>query len=152
MTTIYKNLKITSTDKRGQKVAPLIDNSNYHIITVTNIDTKKFIRFEFWSSMASPRIITNEDLLQAFECFVNDAVAGAENESFEDFCGAFGYDVYDEDIVYGNYDKPETLRRPYNKKALKAHKGCLKAREQAQKVIDGCLWEFAGELYDTINN
>lgn len=66
-------------------------NWNHHRVTVRSSRTNKLTGFDFWASIASPHVDSRADVLSAFECFVSDALAG--RESFEDFCGEFGYDT-----------------------------------------------------------
>ena len=59
-------------------------------VTVSKIGAGCRTSFDFWASIAHPRIEGRSDLLGAFECFLSDCISGLD--SFEDFCGNFGYD------------------------------------------------------------
>lgn len=86
----FLSFTITATYK-GDKKATWGDNWNNHRITVYNKTTKKRISFEFWASLAEPKIRTRRDCLSAFDCFLSDAMCG--DQSFEDFCSDCGYDT-----------------------------------------------------------
>lgn len=89
----WKNFVITA-EYRGDKPAPWADgrqNWNYHRITVKNTENGLYTGFDFWASIAHPHLETEYDLLNAFYCFVSDALSGLE--TFEDFCAEFGYDT-----------------------------------------------------------
>lgn len=129
MKTTFKNFSITSTFK-GDKVAPWSDkqqNYNNHTITVTNTETKQKISFEFWGSIVKPEIKTEDELLNAFYCFVSDAVSGIS--SFENFCGEFGYD---ED----------------SRTAEKTWKACKKSLEKLNKIYNGDIYILSNELQE----
>lgn len=132
METIYKDFKIKS-EYKGDKAAPWGDrqeNWNNHIITVKNITTGKRTSFEFWASIMHPEIQTEDDLLNAFECFVSDALSG-EN-SFEDFCNEYGYDTD-------------------SRSAERTHKACVKSNQKLKGIYAGDLYELANELNEKIN-
>lgn len=129
MKTTFKNFLINSTFK-GDKVAPWSDkqqNYNNHTITVTNTETEQKISFEFWGSIMKPEVKTEDELLNAFYCFVSDAVSG--NYSFNEFCGEFGYD---ED----------------SRKAEKTWKACKKSLENLNKIYNGDVYDLANELQE----
>lgn len=115
MRTTYGNFIITSTFK-GDKLWSADDkmhNYNRHIITITNTETKKRTRFDFWGSIAQPEIQTDDELLFAFYCFLSDAEGS--RYGFKDFCGNFGYD---EDSM----------------RAYKAFKSCEKSLKKAENI------------------
>lgn len=90
-TTTYKNFKI-SAEFDGKKVASWDANNDRHNkVTVKNLDNGKRTSFDFWGSVVNPRVESEYDLLNAFYCFVSDALAGVD--SFENFCSDFGYDI-----------------------------------------------------------
>ena len=129
MKTTFKNFSITSTFK-GDKVALWDDkqqNYNNHTITVTNTETKHKISFEFWGSIIKPEVKTEDELLNAFYCFISDAVSGTY--SFNEFCGEFGYD---ED----------------SRTAEKTWKSCKKSLEKLNKIYNGDVYDLANELQE----
>jgi hypothetical protein len=92
METVYKQLKITS-EFVGEKLA-FWDEANdswtrHYVIYVENKFTGYFLRFDYWTSKVRPKIELETELLEAFECFVADAVSGIN--SFSEFCSLFGY-------------------------------------------------------------
>ena len=90
-TTTYKNFKITAKFD-GLKVAIWDEyNDRHNKVTIKNLENGKWTSFDFWGSIKNPRLESDYDLLNAFYCFVSDALSGLE--SFESFCGEFGYDI-----------------------------------------------------------
>lgn len=120
----YKQFEIKATYKGTKKAEWSSDNFNNHMITVTNTETKEKITFEFWASNARPKLNREYDILNAFYCFVSDAVGGSE--SFEYFCSEFGYDTD-------------------SRKAEKIYRKCKKQLEKLNKIYDG-------DIYDLVNN
>jgi hypothetical protein len=97
------------------------------MITVTNTETGNKATFEFWASVAHPQLNREYDILNAFYCFVTDAVSGSY--SFDDFCSEFGYDTD-------------------SKSADKIHKKCKKSLEKLQKIYDGDIYDLANDLQE----
>lgn len=94
MKTTYENF-IISSKFVGEKPAPWSDdigrkNYNHNKVTVKNIDNGKSTTFDFWCSLLRPELETESDLLDAFYCFVSDALLGWQ--SFVEFCNEMGYD------------------------------------------------------------
>lgn len=92
MTVTFKNWKITAT-YTGSKAANWggnVENWNHHTVTVTNTENGKRTRFDFWASIAKPELDSDYDIMNAFYCFVSDAIYG--DMSFSDFCAGLGYD------------------------------------------------------------
>lgn len=84
---------VISASYTGSKPAPWTNgaaNWNHHWVTVRSTVTGKRTGFDFWASIAHPRLESEYDLLNAFYCFVSDALSGAM--SFREFCCEFGYD------------------------------------------------------------
>ena len=89
MKTTYKNFSISSVAHLGEKVSSWdCLNSNYHKITVKNLDNGKKTSFDFWCSRAEPTFKTENDLLNVFYCFLSDVDAGTYslNEFYKEFC------------------------------------------------------------------
>ena len=125
-TTTYKNFKITAKFD-GLKVASWDEyNDRHNKVTIKNLENGKQTSFDFWGSIKNPRLESDYDLLNAFYCFVSDALSGLE--SFEIFCGEFGYDTD-------------------SRKAEKIHKVCKRAYTKFERVSG-----FSNdEMYDFIN-
>jgi hypothetical protein len=129
MNATFKNYSI-SAEYLGDKPAPWSDkdreqNYNRHRVIVRNRTSGKRVSFYFWASLAQPELRSPSDLRGAFECFLSDAIAG--KQSFEDFCGDFGYDAD-------------------SRKAEQAWKACSKASDKADRLIDGDLYGTANAL------
>lgn len=129
-TTTYKNFKI-SAEFDGKKVASWDANNDRHNkVTVKNLDNGKRTSFDFWGSVVNPRVESEYDLLNAFYCFVSDALCGFE--SFESFCGDFGYDTD-------------------SRKAEKTYKACKRAYAKFERVSgfsDDEMYDFINELQE----
>lgn len=125
MKATFKNFTVNA-NYRGDKEASFIKgNYNNHLVTVTNNDTKQRCTFEFWASIAKPELETDYDVLNAFNCFVGDAVSGEMD--FEEFCGEFGYDTD-------------------SRTAEKTWKACKRSTAKLERVYDGDVYDLANEL------
>lgn len=127
----WKNFAI-SAEYRGDKPAPwTVDgkrkqNWNYHRVTIRNVDNGLYTGFDFWASIARPHLETEYDLLNAFYCFVSDAVSGLE--SFEGFCSEFGYDT-----------DSRTAERTW--------KACKRSTAKLERITGGAdLYDLCNEL------
>jgi hypothetical protein len=127
-TTTYKNFKI-SAEFDGLKVAIWDEYNDRHSkVTIKNLENGKRTSFDFWGSIKNPRLESDYDLLNAFYCFVSDAISGLE--SFENFCGEFGYDTD-------------------SRKAEKTYKLCKRAYVKFERVSgfsDDEMYNFINEL------
>jgi hypothetical protein len=133
----FKNLLISAKLIKSGVPFPNSKDTGLHNmfdISVTNTDTDNKTSFNFYGSQHdynnAVTEIKGEDLLNAFECFISDSLAGYE--SFEDFCGNMGYD-----------EDSRTAERIY--------KECVKSMEKAKSVIDADLYDFANELQERLN-
>ena len=115
--TKFKQFEIKASYK-GNKKASWGDNWNNYMITVTNTETDQKITFEFWASIANPELKTEYDILNAFYCFVSDAIAGS---NFKEFCNE-------------------------SRQAEKIYRKCKKQLEKLKKIYDGDIYELANEL------
>ena len=122
----YKNIKLESKFK-GNKLwkCSNLHNMNNHKITVINLETKKRLTFDYWCSIASPRIEKEIDLFESFNCFLSDSMSG--NQSFELFCDELGYE-------------------PYEKESKKIYNACVKSLEKFERVFP----EY--DIYDLCND
>lgn len=134
---VFKGVEIKS-EYFGFKEWPCDStNTNYHKILLRNLKTKKHTHFDFWASKAHPRIEDEKDLMEAFECFLTDAMAG--DMEFEQFCQEFGYDVYRED----GYP---------NANAKRIWKKCRISREKFDRIFEGMnLYEVHNEIQDMLD-
>ena len=129
MKTTYKEFNLTSTFK-GDKLAPWDDkqqNYNNHVITVANTELGQKASFEFWGSIVNPEIQTESELLNAFYCFVGDAISGKMD--FSEFCSEFGYD---ED----------------SRKAEKIWNACKRSTVKFDRLYSGDIYDFVNELQE----
>ena len=96
---------------------------NQYSIYVKSTKTGNKLVFRYWSgNTAYHPMKTNYDLIFALQCFLGDALCA--QETFEEFCDEFGYELYD-DEEYG-----------YNRKALEIHRGCKRYYEKAIHVFE----------------
>lgn len=126
MTTTYNSFTVTA-NYTGSKPAQWGDgneNWNHHKITVKNKDTGRQASFDFWASITNPELRTQYDVLNAFYCFVSDAVSGLMD--IDDFQSEFGYEKDSE--------------------CIKAYKGCQKAAAQMERIYDGDLYNLLNAL------
>lgn len=133
----YKNLIISSKLVKSGVTFPNTKESGLHnqfYITIKNTDNESVTGFDYYGSTndynQGNTEIKGQDLLNAFECFISDAMAGEQD--FEDFCSEFGYDSD-------------------SRTAERIHKECLKSLAKAQTILDADIYEFANELQETIN-
>jgi cellulose biosynthesis protein BcsQ len=121
----FKQFEVKASYKGTKKTDWSSDNFNNHMVTVTNTETEQKITFEFWASIANPELNKEYDILNAFYCFVSDAVSGSE--SFNEFCSNLGYD---ED----------------SRTAEKIYKKCKKQLEKLNKIYDGDIYDLVNKL------
>lgn len=130
MKTKFHEFTITSY-YRGDKCWNC-DSKNYnnHIITVYNTETKSKTSFEFWESLKESEIKTEEQLVNAFECFLSDALAYIQARDIDDFSREFGYEKVTE--------------------CLRAYNGCKKAAKKAKRVVgdEDRLCDLINEIND----
>lgn len=123
----YKMLDITAClHKQGVKWAT--DDKMLHnkfLITVTNTDTGEQANFYFYGSYHDAQNhvteLKEQDLLNAFECFVSDGIAGLD--SFESFCDNLGSDSD-------------------SRASERIYKECIKSAEKLKSVINEDLYDF----------
>jgi len=120
LTSVFKGDKAWSADEKQQ-------NYNNHVVTVSNTETKQKASFEFWGSIVNPEIKTESELLNAFYCFVEDALSGKMD--FSEFCSEFGYD---ED----------------SRKAEKTWKACKRSTVKFDRLYSGDIYDFVNELQE----
>ena len=136
MKTQYKNLQITAKLKSEGVLFPNTKGNTRHnkfTVTVKNLDTNKYIRFDFYDSnhnyTKGIKTLNNDDLLNTLYCFIQDAIAGELSQ--DDFCNEFGYDYFE---------------------GRKIHRLCQKANEKAEKIILDDIYDFANELQEFTGN
>lgn len=135
----YKELIIQSViHKSGVPFPNSKDDKLLHNqfkVTVTNTKTGAKTKFDFFGSYndykEGIKELKDADLLNAFECFINDATSAEDD--FKDWCDNFGYDSD-------------------SRTAHKIYKECVKSLEKAKNIISGDLYEFSNELQEVINN
>jgi len=132
----YKMLDITACLAISGAKWSADDNylHNKFLVTVTNTETGEQANFDFYGSYHDYTNnvveLKENDLLNSFDCFVSDGIAGLE--SFESFCDNFGYDRD-------------------SRKAENIYKECIKSAEKLQAVIPDDLYDFANELQEKLN-
>lgn len=134
----YKGLEISATlVNSGVKFTHQDSDKTFHNqfkVTITNVETSKNTKFDFYGShndyTKGVKELKDIELLEAFECFISDAISAEED--FKNWCDNFGYDSD-------------------SRKAHKIYKECVKSLEKAQKIISGDMYEFYNELQETVN-
>ena len=126
----FKSYKVTATST-GSKKAPWTslnapDNWNHHKIAVYNSDNKKRATFDFWASPMNPEIVEEYDILNAFYCFISDAVSG--DADYYEFCNEFGCDPYEDP------------------KARQTWKACKAAMKKAERILTDDINDLVNEL------
>jgi hypothetical protein len=133
----------------------------HYVITAEHYEHGS-ISFDYWTSVAKPELEHGVDLMEAFECFVSDAIS-ASHHAYEEFCSEFGYnpelersrETYNECLVSLNnfndlfggevfvYDYYHELteylngiRGAFDKEKLKEQEEKLKTEEEIRKTID----------------
>lgn len=125
MKATFKNFRV-SANFTGSKPAGFNSNNwNHHNVTVTNTENGLKTRFDFWASIMNLELETEYDVLNAFYCFVGDAISG--DDSFSDFCSCFGY----------NTDSMT---------AYKVWNACKRAAKKLHRIYDGDIYELSNEL------
>lgn len=127
MKATFKNFSV-SANYTGSKPAGFNSNNwNHHNITVTNTENGLRTRFDFWASIINPELETEYDVLNAFYCFVSDAISG--NKSFWDFCSDFGYDA-------------DSMT------AWKIWNSCKRSTKKLTRIFPGDIYDLANELVE----
>ena len=127
MKATFKNFTVNANYKGDKEASFISGNWNNHLVTVTNNDNKQRCTFEFWASIMRPELDSEYDVLNAFYCFVGDAISGKMD--FEEFCSEFGYD-----------NDSRTAERTW--------KACKRAAAKLERIYDGDIYDLANELGD----
>ena len=122
----FQNYAITATYTGEKPAAWNSDNYNHHTVTVRNTETGRKTSFDFWASIAHPVLESEYDIVNAFRCFVDDAISGGY--TFEEFCQEFGYDT-----------DSRTAERTW--------KACQRATKKLER-LGGDPWELISSLDD----
>lgn len=130
MKATFKNFEISAV-YTGSKAAnwgdKMPENWNHHRVTVKNTETSARTSFDFWASIVKSHLETEYDVLNAFYCFVGDAISG--NMDFSEFCREFGYD---ED----------------SRTAEKTWKACKRSAGKMKRIYDGDIYDLSNELQE----
>jgi len=128
MKATFNNFTVSANykgDKKANWGDKMPENWNNHLVTVTNTDTKQRCTFEFWASISNPELSTEYDVLNAFYCFVGDAISGKMD--FDEFCSEFGFD-----------NDSRTAERTW--------KACKRATAKLERIYSGDIYDLANEL------
>lgn len=132
----YKNFKINARFQ-GLEVCKAWSDAKpraKYFVYVTNSDNGAKTRFSFWDSLANTEkgvnVLDDESTLEAFYCFVSDALSGCN--TFSDFCSEFGYD--------------EDSRSAY--RIYTACKRAFKSWARVSGMDDGETCDFLNELQE----
>ena len=130
MKTMYKHYQITSVYKgtKNWNFNKDINNYNNHIIYITNKETKQRCSFEYWGSVSIGEITTEQGLLDALFCFINDSIQALDG--LEYFIDEFGYEY---------------------KEGKKAYSQCCKSLEKYNRVFTEDIEDILNDLIDNYN-
>ena len=128
MKTNYKHYQITSVYKGTKNWNMNINNYNNHMIYITNKETNKRCAFEYWNSIAEGEIKTEEGLIYALFCFINDSIHALDD--LEYFIDEFGYEY---------------------KEGKKAYNQCCKSLEKYHRVFTEDIEDILADLIDNYN-
>ncbi len=118
----YRGYKESSWTVNGK------NNRNHYVIAVECVNTSEVASFDFWMSIAKPRMKEPYDIGNAFYSFVNDALCGLM--SIDEFFSEFGYELPSE--------------------AIKVHDACKKALDGLTRLLG--VDENDDILYDLVND
>ena len=128
MKTMYKHYQITSVYEGTKNWNMNTNNYNNHMIYITNKETNKRCAFEYWSSISEGEIETEESLIFALFCFINDSIQALD--SLEYFIDEFGCE----------YEEGEKI---YNQ--------CCKSLEKYNRVFTEDIEDILNDLIDNYN-
>ena len=128
MKTNYKHYQITSVYKGTKNWNMNINNYNNHMIYITNKETNKRCAFEYWSSISEGEIETEESLIFALFCFINDSIQALDSLVY--FIDEFGYEY---------------------KEGKKAYSQCCKSLEKYNRVFTEDIEDILNDLIDNYN-
>lgn len=83
---------IATIKYKGEKENPYwsASSNQHHVVTIRNVKTRRTASFDYWASIAEPYVENRNGLKDALNCLGSDALSG--DDTFEGFCGNFGYD------------------------------------------------------------
>lgn len=129
--TTFKNFELRATHT-GEKNAGWNDGQDrthcHHVIRVKDMETKKFFSFDYWTSLANPEIADEKEVLQAFECFLNDCLVATD--TLENFTSEFGYE---------------------EKEARRIYAVCGRSLKKMKRIYEGDLYDLYNELNERVN-
>ena len=123
---------VINSEYLGNKAATWGDkkNPNYHNNSVKVTHNKKSFSFDFWGSIMNPEISNDQENVFAFYCALSDGL-GAK-DSFENFCGEFGYDSD-------------------SRNAERIYRACEKTLKKLERVFDCDLCDLINEIQEDYN-
>ena len=125
--TQYKEFNLRAEFIGGKNWRWDLTNTNYHHIYIVNSKTGHYTYFEFWESISKGKVSTEEDLLNAFDCFLTDALEVCDS-TYEEFCYNLGYDID-------------------SRESKVTYRLCNKAYDKFQRVFEGYdIYEFYDEF------
>lgn len=129
--TTFKNFELRAIHA-GEKNPVWKDGQDrthcHHVIRVKDMETKKFFSFDYWASLANPEIADEKEVLQAFECFLNDCLVATD--TLENFTSEFGYE---------------------EKEARRIYAVCGRSLKKMKRIYEGDLYDLYNELNERVN-
>ena len=93
------------------------------------METKKIFSFDYWTSLVSPEIADEKEVLQAFECFLNDCLVATD--TLENFTSEFGYE---------------------EKEARRIYAVCGRSLKKIERLYEDSIVDLANELSEYISD
>lgn len=130
--TTFKNFELRAIHA-GEKNPVWKDGQDrthcHHVIRVKDMETKKFFSFDYWTSLANPEIADKKEVLQAFECFLNDCLVATD--TLENFTSEFGYE---------------------EKEARRIYAVCGRSLKKIERLYEDSIVDLANELSEYISD
>lgn len=130
--TTFKNFELRATHT-GEKNPMWNDGSDrthcHHVIRVKDMETKKFFTFDYWTSLVSPEISREKEILQAFEFFLDDCLVATD--TVENFMRDSEYE---------------------EKEARRIYTVCSRSLKKIERLYEDSIVDLANELSDRIGD
>jgi len=124
-----KTISIESVWTNEKKSSWGAHENQHHTILVTHEDTT--VSFDYWASQAKPSIECEQDLHDAFNCFLLDAMSG--DNTHNGFCDELGYEMYNDE---GEIDTD----------TLDVYNSCVKMNNKFNSLNIGDIYDCSNDF------